>query len=146
VMAVDAEQRGFADETRHRIDVRRMIGSQRARLAAQGQDLEDADNSASAIISDTVELGELDAQTIRNNAAREAWGFRQQAADASARGELAMFAAKNEAKSYKDQMKGTLLTGATKMYGGWANAGSPNPFGGGGGRPQVFNSGMDFGG
>jgi hypothetical protein len=36
------------------------------------------------LLSDTAQIGEEDAQTIRNNAAREAWGYRNQANEASA--------------------------------------------------------------
>lgn len=85
--ADDALDRGRQAEGRHRIDVRRTIGAQRARLAASGVEINDG--SALDVQADTARLGELDALTIRNNAAREAWGYRVQATDLRARGEIA---------------------------------------------------------
>lgn len=72
-MAVDAERRGAAEEQRQRTRTASLIGTQQAALAAQGTDLE---GSPTDILGDTAAVGELDALTIRSNAAREAWGFR----------------------------------------------------------------------
>lgn len=53
-----------------------MVGSERAAMAANGVEL----NSGSAlrIQGDTARLGEVDALTIRNNAARAAYGYQLQ--------------------------------------------------------------------
>lgn len=72
--ANDALVRGNEAVRRHRAGVRQLIGAQRATMAAQGQDLEDG--SAADVQADAAYLGELDAITISNNAAREAWGYR----------------------------------------------------------------------
>lgn len=76
INARDAIARGTEASHWAMSDTRRMIGSQRARLAAQGVDV----NSGSAldVQADTMALGELDALTIKNNAAREAWGYKTQ--------------------------------------------------------------------
>jgi len=107
--AEDALARGREAERRMRTDVRRTIGSQRARLAASGVDIS-AEGSAVDLFADTARLGELDALTIRNNAAREAWGYRTQAVDYRARGDLA-----RREGTYR--AVGTLLTTGARAYG-----------------------------
>jgi len=73
--AADALQRGqVAEENRRRATVLQ-IGQQTAGLAAQGTDLE---GSPTDILGDTAAAGELDAQTIKANAAREAYGYKVQ--------------------------------------------------------------------
>jgi hypothetical protein len=87
MQAADAIVRGREAEERHRLDVRRLIGSQRAALGAGGADVNEG--SAMDIQADTAAMGELDAITIRTNAAREAWGYRVQASDYRTRGQIA---------------------------------------------------------
>ena len=73
--AADATQRGqVAEENRRRLTAQQ-IGQQTAALAGQGTDLE---GSPTDILGDTRAAGELDAQTIRANAAREAYGYQVQ--------------------------------------------------------------------
>lgn len=103
IRARDAIARGEKAEARHRIEVRRLQGAQRAGFAAQGVVVDQ--DTAGAVVEETEVLGELDALTIRNNAAREAWGFRVQAADTRARGAIAKREGRNQAA-------GTLLTSA----------------------------------
>jgi len=110
IQAEDAIDRGRIAENQQRINTRRMIGAQRAALAAQGIDINDADSSAVDVQADTAYLGELDALTIRANAAREAWGYRVQAQDSRTRGAIAEAEGKNKAI-------GTLLTtGGSILY------------------------------
>jgi hypothetical protein len=52
-------------------------GAQRAAMAANGVDL--SVGSAQLVLNDTDYLTSVDAATLRDNAAREAWGYRQQA-------------------------------------------------------------------
>lgn len=71
----DALQRGqVAEENRRRLTAQQ-IGQQRAALAGQGTDFT---GSETDILGDTAAAGELDAQTIRSNAAREAYGYQVQ--------------------------------------------------------------------
>lgn len=73
--AAYATQHGqVAEENRRRLTAQQ-IGQAQARLAAQGTDLE---GSPTDILGDTAAAGELDARTIRANAAREAYGYRVQ--------------------------------------------------------------------
>ena len=85
--AIDATSRGVDEEQRYRSSVRGLIGSQRAGFAAQGIDV--GSGSAADVQADSAYLGELDALTIRNNAAREAWGFRVEAQQAREGGKIA---------------------------------------------------------
>ncbi len=77
IQAMDAVKRGDTASKETQARAKRLIGSQRAALAAQGQDLETG--SALQIQQDTAEIGAADALTIRNNAWREAWGYQSQA-------------------------------------------------------------------
>jgi hypothetical protein len=113
--AADAVARGAKAEQRHRQGVKGLVGAQRAALAAQG--IEINDGSALDVQADTVQLGELDALTLRNNAAREAWGYKAQASDERQRGIMAGLASRNEAAGLRTAAFGTLLTGAANVYG-----------------------------
>lgn len=89
IKAEDSIVRGQEAETRHRTAGRGMIGASRAAFAAAGVDVNDADSTAVNVQADIAALSEVDALTIRANAAREAWGFRAQAKDLRYRGEVA---------------------------------------------------------
>jgi len=104
--AQDVIARGEVLATRRREETRSVIGSQRATLAGQGVEI-NAD-SALDVQANAAYLGELDAMTIKNNAAREAWGYRVQARDFSLRGQYTQLEA--------DMLAGeTLLTGASNL-------------------------------
>jgi hypothetical protein len=79
LQAQDAVARGDIDASRFRQTVNVMIGAQRAAQAANNVDV--GFGSSVDVQADTRYLGEIDASTIRTNAAREAWGFRVNAAD-----------------------------------------------------------------
>lgn len=91
--AEDAIKRGDKEAQAHKQKVKGLIGSQRAAMAAQGLDL--SDGSALEIQQDTAELGAQDALNIKNNAWREAWGYRVQAADMTGRGRMTAMAGQN---------------------------------------------------
>ncbi|MFJ1336758.1 hypothetical protein ACIKP7_01300 [Pseudomonas caricapapayae] len=99
--ADDAVARGEFESDQQRLQTRAAIGSQRAGFAANGVDVNSG--SAAEIQDDTAALGELDALTIRNNAAREAWGYRTQA-------QQNVLAANTAKGSAKAGMFGSLLT------------------------------------
>lgn len=83
LQAADAVERGQQEENRFRSSVRGIIGSQRAAMAAGNVDV--GFGSALDVQADAAYLGELDALTIRSNAAREAWGYKVEAFDAKFR-------------------------------------------------------------
>lgn len=73
----DALRRGEEDAQQAARQAERMRGTQVARLASNGLDI--SSGSALSILEDTTFFGAQDVQTIRNNAAREAWGHSVQA-------------------------------------------------------------------
>lgn len=75
--AADAELRGQAAESAHRFKVGALVSRQRSALAGAGAVVDVG--SAFALIEDTAAMGELDVLTVRNNAARETWGYKSQA-------------------------------------------------------------------
>ncbi len=77
-----AEQSGAVGEQRQRQVTAQTIGAQRAAMAASGIDI--GSGTPSRIQQSTAATGELDAQTIRNNASRAAYNYRVQAGDFAA--------------------------------------------------------------
>jgi hypothetical protein len=73
----DALRRGEEDAQQAARQAERMRGTQVARLASNGLDI--TSGSSLSILEDTAFFGAQDVQTIRNNAAREAWGYSVQA-------------------------------------------------------------------
>jgi hypothetical protein len=90
-------------------------GSQRAAMAANGIDL--SVGSAQAVLNDTDFITAVDAAQIRDNAAREAWGYRQ-----SAKGYMdKSSAARSGASSISPWLSAgtSLLTSATSVANRW---------------------------
>jgi hypothetical protein len=85
--AVDALYRGEHTANVVRSQGGQLIGRQRTEYASSGVDA--GTGSALDVQIATAGLTELDAQTARSNAAREAWGYRIQAANARARASAA---------------------------------------------------------
>lgn len=108
LQAADAIRRGDKDATTLKKGAKQLIGSQRAGLAAQGIDVNSG--SAADVQADTAGSAEVDALTIKNNAWREAFGYKVQALDARTKGNFAELAGRNEAKN-------TLLTGGITALG-----------------------------
>lgn len=109
----DVLARGEEAASRHRLDVKRLAGAQRVALAAQGIALDDG--SAADILGDTAYFGALDEATIRNNARREAFGFKVQAMNYRTGGQFASLTASTQAASLRNQSYSTLLGGAANM-------------------------------
>lgn len=95
-------RRGGTDAAIVDKNVRRTIGSQRASLAAQGIDV--GTGSAQEIIRDTQRRGSVDAITVKNNALREAWGYKVSAIEQTAKGEFIDITARSA-------IRNTLVTG-----------------------------------
>ncbi|HSN92226.1 MAG TPA: hypothetical protein VLS93_13430 [Anaeromyxobacteraceae bacterium] len=74
--AADAQQRGEQEAAKARMSGDMLAGQQMAAYGHAGVDV--GSGSAARTISQTAMLVELDAQIIRNNAARQAWGYRMQ--------------------------------------------------------------------
>lgn len=110
----DTVNRGALEEDRQRLETRQSIGSARAAAAASGVDV--SSGSGAAVAATQSLLGDLDALTIRNDAARQAWGYDVEAANSRTQGRLALLSGENEAATHRAASVSTLLTGATSMY------------------------------
>lgn len=77
--AKDAIEAGQREEQNRRLKTAAMFGDQRASLAANGIDL--GEGIATDLLTSTKYMGEVDALTIRDNAAKRAWGYRVGAQD-----------------------------------------------------------------
>lgn len=112
--AADALQRGSVDaNTQHR-KTEQLLGAQRAAGGAEGVDLNSG--SFADIQGETRTISAVDEATIRNNAWREALGFKVEANNARARGEFSRLSADEMARS-------TLVTGGLGAIGYGARAG-----------------------
>ncbi len=82
MLAKDAIERGKTEERMHRIKIGQLKGQQLNAFAKNG--VETDSGSALDVLSDTAMIGELEALTIRNNAEREAYGYKVQGMNYSA--------------------------------------------------------------
>lgn len=105
--ARDALERGSLEADEQRKQTQQVIGSQRTAYAANGIDVNTG--TAGQVQNDTAALGELDALTIMNNAAREAYGYEVQAIDQRQQGRLAKYQGKMNAI-------GSILGGAEQAF------------------------------
>lgn len=113
IQAQDTLARGREDEGRQRRSNRQLAGSQRAALAASGVDINSG--SAQDVVDSDAALGEFDAMTIRNNAARQAWGYQVQAADYRRNAAMARAGGHETTRSLRNGSVTTLLTGAADL-------------------------------
>lgn len=136
MQAEDSERRGGMAEDLHRSRVRQAMGSARARLAANGMDVNT--EVGLDLQADSAAAGEYDAQIIRLNAMREAFGYRQSAANmesgaAGLDSQAGAFRTQGamQARSGMAGAFGTMLTGAGAAYdkfSSWRTK-QPNKFG-----------------
>lgn len=111
---------GKVAEQQQRMKTAALIGSQRAAMAANGVRLDSG--SALDIQSDTATMGELDALTVRNNAARQAWAYEAQATNFNAQSQLSNAQAGWAQSAGLVSGAGTLLGGASSFADKWATA------------------------
>ena len=104
----DAIKRGEREAIRYEKKGQQAIGASRAALAAQGVDV--SSGSALDVQTDIAEQAAVGAVTIRNNAWREAWGYKVQAESYSKQGYMAREAAQSQARQ-------TMLTGVANTIG-----------------------------
>lgn len=115
--AEDAIRRGDRDAMKVRTRANRVKGAQRAAFGANGVDM--STGSALQILSDTEYFGELDAGTVKDNAAKEAWALRNQAMGFNADADLL----RSRADAEKPLMAAgtSLLTSASKVSAQWGS-------------------------
>lgn len=117
MQAKDAINRGNIEAEKQRLKAQQVAGAQRAAMGASGAQVDSG--SFADILLDTATTGEKDAQTIRTNAMRQAWGLESQA-------EIDLYQGKQAKQAAYMQAGGTLLTGtataASRM--GWGSSSS----------------------
>lgn len=115
--ARDALMRGERQEQASRMSAAQLRSTQRATMAASGIDL--GSETSAAILTSTDYLSEIDANQIRANALRDAWGYRMEAI--TQRGSAAVDRATARGISPMGEAAGTLLTQAASIGGSYAN-------------------------
>lgn len=114
--ARDTLQRGERQEQGARMGAAQLRSSQRAAMGSSGIDL--GSETAAAVLTSTDYLTEMDANTIKANALREAWGFRMDAGQS--RSEASMARATAKGISPAGDAFSTLITGAAQVAGSYA--------------------------
>lgn len=112
--AKDALERGKTEEQRKRLEIAQLQGRQRAAMAANGVDL--TFGSPLDTLVDTATMGELDALTIRRNAAREAYDYEAQGVNYRADAGLSRMNASAAKMGGYLSAAGTILGGGAKAY------------------------------
>lgn len=113
-----AKQQGAVKEQMEREKTAQTLGKQRAALAASGVTLDSG--SPLRLQEDTARLGETDALTIRNNAARQAYGFQSQASDYGAQAGVDESSAENASTAGMFGVASSLIGGASSVSEKWA--------------------------
>lgn len=94
-----------------------MIGAQRAAMAANGIDLDSG--SPLRLQEDTAKLGNVDALTIRNNAAREAYGYQVQGLSYGQQAQLDEASASNAVTAGNLNAFSSIVGGASSIGSKW---------------------------
>lgn len=115
--AADAIDRGKNDEMMHRIKIGQLKGTQLNAFAKNGVTLDSG--SPLDVLSDTAQVGELEALTIRNNAEREASGYRQGAQNYRSSAQNNLIGAKNAKSSATTSVFTTALGTAGTVANRW---------------------------
>lgn len=100
---------GDVAASRKNLETRQVVGSIKATQGASGIDVSTGSSAHTRISTEFA--GKMDEMTIRNNAARQAWGFKVQAMNDSFEGQMTKMTASNQAQQ-------TLLTGGLQAIEG----------------------------
>lgn len=96
-----------------------LIGAQRATMAANGVQLDSG--TPLRLQEDSAQLGAVDALTIRNNAAREAYGYQVQGLNYGQQAQLDEASASNALSAGSLNTFSSILGGAASLGGKWAS-------------------------
>lgn len=113
--AADAITRGQQQAQQSQQSTATLASTQRATMAANGVDL--TQGSPANILASTKYQGQVDVNTIQANAARQAWGYANQANTATSNSQLLSYGASQINPSQAQQT--TLLGGAGQVAGSW---------------------------
>jgi hypothetical protein len=95
VQARQTLETGDIEAARENLKTQQTIGALRAQQGASGVDV--ASGSSAAVRAGVAGVGAIDELTIRNNAARQAWGYTTQAIQSTYQGQFAQLTAKAKA-------------------------------------------------
>lgn len=95
--AEDAIRRGDKEAVAKQKQTKQLIGAQKVALAASGVEIDSG--SALDIMEDTAAIGASDVMTIKNNAWREAWGYKVQANNLKGQSEFSRIAGANASRN-----------------------------------------------
>lgn len=109
VQSRQALEAGDMQASRQNLKTQSIIGSERAAQGASGIDV--ASGSSALVRASTGGVGAVDELTIRNNAARQAWGYQTEAIQDTYQGKFAQLT--SNAKSFQ-----TLLSGGLQAISG----------------------------
>lgn len=112
MLAKDSIDRGDSLASEHQKKVNQVVGEQRAVLAAQGIEVDSG--SAIDLQAETAEIGALDVQAIKNNAWRQAFGYKQEAIAARFQSKFAEMKGNYEYKLADTRAKLTLVSGGLR--------------------------------
>jgi len=115
-LALDATERGKVKEKGFRRSLETFKGKQRAAVAGSGIVVDQ--DMALDFLLDTAEMGEIDALNIRNNASREAFGFRAQGEGFNAQAAITGAASASVGRAANIQSVSTILGAAADIYEG----------------------------
>ena len=118
-----ALEAGRIGEQNQRQKTAQMIGAQRAQMAASGIDI--GSGTPLNLQASTAQVGELDALTIRNNAMRQAYGYRVQASDFGANAGLLDMQASNSRKAGTIGAISSIVGGAGSVADKWLRWSNP---------------------
>lgn len=107
--ARQAQLKGNAETARLRMLGAQTVAKQKVAYANSGVD--PTTGTAAAVQSDTAAMNELDVQTAKNNAAREAWGFKLQREQSKKNLETKL-------GNIKREMTGSMVTGIAQFADG----------------------------
>lgn len=114
-LAEDATARGYEAEQRLRYKQRTLTGAQNSAFAGQG--ITAGVGTAGFLTASDRALVNQDITAARENAQREAFGYRQQADVYRSQGALAYTAGRNKAKATRNQVWGSLANFGGDMFG-----------------------------
>jgi hypothetical protein len=115
LQAKDAIARGQEEESLFRAQLRGLMGRQRTGFAGAGLDV--GVGSATDVVANTAHLGELDALTIRNNAAREVFAHSMQAQDLRMQSDVARRSGDAARKGGRVSQRTSRVNAATGVLG-----------------------------
>lgn len=122
-----AEQKGTVREGLQRERSQQFLGEEKAHIAGAG--IEQGTGSVLRLQEDAARYGEVDALTVRNNAAREAYDWRAKGANQTAQADLYSWLAPQERHAGTLGYWSTVVGGIGNALGG---SGDTSPGGGGG--------------